>query len=99
MHGHSIGHFEGGTLVVDTTGYAPHPEGLAFDLPTSARKHVVERFTLSDDRKHIEYEAVVEDPEYYAAPIRHTSEWNYRPDQKPSGLPCDLEAARRFSRD
>jgi hypothetical protein len=99
VHGHSIGHFEGGTLVVDTTGYAPHPEGLAFDLPTSARKHVVERFTLSDDRKHIEYEAVVEDPEYYAAPIRHTSEWNYRPDQKPSGLPCDLEAARRFSRD
>jgi hypothetical protein len=97
VHGHSIGHWEGKTLVVDTVGYALHPEGLAFDLPTSAKKHVAERFALSADGKHVEYEAVVEDPEYYAAPIRHKSEWNYRPDQKPSGLPCDLEAARRFS--
>jgi hypothetical protein len=97
VQGHSIGHWDGSTLVVDTVGYAPHPEGLAFDLPTSAKKHIAERFALSADGKRIEYEAVVEDPEYYTAPIRHRSEWNYRPDQKPSGLPCDLEAARRFS--
>lgn len=96
VHGHSIGRWEGKTLVVDTKGYTAHPEGLAFDMPTSATKHVVERFTLSADGKRIEYEAVLEDPEYYAAPLRHRSEWNFRPDQKPSGLPCDLESAGRY---
>ena len=95
--GDSIGRWEGDTLVVDTIGFAAHPEGFAFDLPSSAVKHVVERFSLSDDRKHIQYEAVVEDREYFAAPITHRSEWNYRPDQQPSGLPCDKEVAGRFA--
>ena len=55
LHGHSIGHWEGGTLVVDTVGYAAHPDGFAFDLPSSASKHIVERFTLAADRKHVDY--------------------------------------------
>lgn len=95
--GHSIGRWEGNTLVVDTVGYAAHPEGYAFDLPSSAAKHIVERFALSADRRHIDYEAVVEDPEYFAAPVTHRSQWDYRPEQQPSGLPCDLESARRFA--
>lgn len=94
--GHSIGHWEGNTLVVDTVGYTAHPEGYAFDLPSSVAKHVVERFTLSADRKHLEYEALIEDPEYLAAPVTHRSFWDYRPEQKPSGLPCEPEVARRF---
>ena len=95
--GDSIGRWEGNTLVVDTIGFTAHPEGFAFDLPSSAAKHVVERFTLSDDRKRIQYEAVVEDREYFAAPITHRSEWSYRPGQQPSGLPCDKEVAGRFA--
>jgi hypothetical protein len=95
--GHSIGRWDGDTLVVDTVGFAAHPEGFAFDLPSSAGKHVVERFTLTDDRKHVQYEAVVEDREYFAAPITHRSEWSYRPGQQPSGLPCNPEIAGRFA--
>jgi hypothetical protein len=95
--GHSIGHWEAGTLVVDTIGFAAHPEGFAFDLPSSATKHIVERFTLADDRKHLQYEATVGDREYLAAPIAHRSEWSYRPDQEPSGLPCDPDVAGRFA--
>jgi Family of unknown function (DUF6152) len=97
--GHSIGAWEGETLVVDTIGFAAHPEGYAFDLPSSAAKHIVERFTLSADRKHIDYEAIVEDSEYLAEPVSHHSQWDYRPDQKPPGLPCDREVARRFATD
>jgi hypothetical protein len=97
LHGHSIGHWEGETLVVDTVGYAAHPDGYAFDLPSSAAKHIVERFTLADDRKHIDYEAIVEDPEYIAEPVTHRQLWDYRPDQMPSNLPCDPDAASDFT--
>ncbi|HUQ53300.1 MAG TPA: DUF6152 family protein, partial [Gammaproteobacteria bacterium] len=97
--GHSIGHWEGGTLVVDTAGFTAHPEGYAFDLPSSAAKHVVERFSLSADRKHLEYEATVDDSEYFTAPVKHRSQWDYRPELKPSNLPCDPEAASRFTTD
>jgi hypothetical protein len=97
LFGHSIGHWEGETLVVDTVGFAAHPEGYAFDHPSSAAKHLVERFTVNADRKHLDYEALVEDPEYLAAPVTHRAQWDYRPEQRPSGLPCDPEVARRFT--
>jgi hypothetical protein len=97
LHGHSIGRWEGGTLVVDTVGYAAHPDGYAFDLPSSASKHVVERFALAADRKHIDYEAVVEDAEYLTAPVSHRAQWDYRPEQGPSNLPCDTAVAGRFA--
>lgn len=97
LFGHSIGHWEGATLVVDTVGYAAHPEGFAFDLPSSGSKHVVERFTLSADGKHLDYEAIVEDSEYLAEPVTHRWQWDYRPDQRPSGLPCEPEVAGRFA--
>jgi hypothetical protein len=95
--GHSIGRWDGDTLVVDTVGFMAHAEGYAFDLPSSAAKHIVERFTLSTDRKHLDYEAVVEDSEYFVEPVTHRSQWDYRPEQKPSGLPCDPESAGRFA--
>ena len=96
LHGHSIGHWEGGALVVDTTQFTPHKQGNAMDLPSGPRKHVVERFTLSDDRKHLVYESTVDDPDYLAAPVTYRGEWDYRPDLAPSGLACDLDVARRF---
>jgi hypothetical protein len=95
--GHSIGRWEGDTLVVDTVGFTAHAEGYAFDLPSSAAKRIVERFTLNADRKHLDYEATVEDSEYLAEPVTHRSQWDYRPEQKPSGLPCDPESSRRFA--
>lgn len=97
MQGHSIGRWEGETLVVDTVGYAANPQGYGFDVPSSAAKHVVERFTLTADGKHIDYEATVEDREYFSAPVTHRSQWDYRPDQQPSGLPCDRQVASRFA--
>jgi len=99
LAGHSIGRWEDGALVVDTVGYTAEPDGYAFDLPSSATKHVVERFALTADRKHIDYEAIVEDPEYLAEPVVHRSQWDYRPEQRPSNVPCDREAASRFTTD
>ncbi len=50
FHGHSIGHWEGDTLVVDTIGVAPEAYlavGEAVGLPNNGDLHVVERLHLT----------------------------------------------------
>jgi hypothetical protein len=96
LNGHSIGRWEGDTLVVDTTLFADHREGLAFGIPSGARKHVSERFSLSDDRRHLDYEATFQDPEHLTAPVSFAAPWEYRPELAPTGLACDLDVAQRF---
>jgi hypothetical protein len=99
LHGHSIGHWEGKTLVVDTVQFADHREGNALGLSSGPRKHLVERFSLSDDGRHLNYEVVQEDPDYLAKPVTFSSQWDYRPDLEPTGLKCDLDVARRYLTD
>jgi hypothetical protein len=94
--GHSIGRWDGDVLVVDTVGFAAHPEGMGFELPSSTEKRIVERFALGRDRKHLDYEITVEDAEYLSAPVTHRAQWAYRPGQRPSSIPCDPAVARRF---
>jgi len=96
LQGHSIGRWEGGTLVVDTAGFAPHAEGIGFGMPSSEGKRLVERFTLADDRRHLRYEVTVEDPRYLTQPVSFNAQWEYSPDLRPSGVECDLEVARRY---
>jgi hypothetical protein len=96
LHGHSIGHWEGETLVVDTIHYAAHSEGLTMGVGSGRGKHTVERLSLAADGQHMNYEVIVEDPEYLVEPLTHSSQLEYRPDLEPTGLACDLEAARRY---
>ena len=94
MVGHSIGHWEGDTLVIDTVGIAPHLTG-SFVVPSTASTHLVERLTLTADRRQLEYTFTVEDPAYFTSPISYTATWDHRPDLEPSLEPCDPENARR----
>ena len=96
LHGHSIGHWEGDTLVVDTALFAGHREGIAFGIPSGRGKHVVERFTLNADGRHLDYEVFLEDPEYLVEPVTYSSQWEYRPELEPTGLACDLDVAQRY---
>jgi hypothetical protein len=96
LQGHSIGWWEGDTLVIDTVGFAPHREGLGFGLASGAGKHLVERFSVSEDGRHLDYAVTVEDPEYVVGTGSYAAQWDYRPDLTASGLPCDLEIAQRF---
>jgi hypothetical protein len=96
--GYSIGRWEGRTLSVETTAFAPSPKGLGFGLPSSAGKRVVERFTLGADGLTLEYAATLEDPAYLTEPVSMTSTWSYRPDLETSGMGCDPESAVRFFR-
>jgi hypothetical protein len=94
--GDSIGHFENGVLVVDTASFAEHPIGNGAGLPSSPRKHLVERFEVAPDGKSLVYTFVLEDPEYLTEPVRGMAPWVYRPDVKYAAIPCNLETARRF---
>ncbi len=96
LHGHSIGHWEGDTLVVDTVNYAAHSEGLTMGVGSGPRKHTVERFSLAEDGRHMNYSVIVEDPDYLTEPLTHSSQLEYRPNLEPTRLACDLEAAQRY---
>ena len=61
--GHSIGWWEGDTLVVDTIGLEEHPWGNGRGIPSSTQRHSVERLTLSEDGRNVQVEYIVDDPE------------------------------------
>ncbi len=97
--GHSIGWWEDDTLVVDTTHFAEAAAGITLGIGSSERKHLVERFTLVEDRNQLHYEFMLEDPEYLAEPLTGSAYLTYRPDQELTGEPCDPEVSRRFLRE
>ena len=68
--GESIGHWEGDTLVVDTTAISPKAE-LMGAIKTSGKAHIVERIHL-EDKQHLQIDTVVEDPIALKAPWRYS---------------------------
>jgi hypothetical protein len=60
--GHSIGHWDGDTLVVDTTGFLPG--FLSTPVANSDQLHVVERFVLDPNKMALTRNYVAEDPVY-----------------------------------
>jgi hypothetical protein len=64
--GHSIGHWEGNTLVVDTVGFAPGV--LSPPTRSSAQMHIVERFAFDPQKFSLRRDYSVTDPVYLAAP-------------------------------
>jgi hypothetical protein len=61
--GHSIGHWDGDTLVVDTVGF--ESGSLAGAVAHSEELHVVERFTLDPETLALRREYVADDPLYF----------------------------------
>jgi hypothetical protein len=95
VHGHSIGRWDGGALVVDTIEFAPHRLGNGAGLPSGPRKHLVERFALNA-QGGLDYRFELEDPDYLKQRVSGTTQWLYRPDVEYVATPCDRENAKRF---
>jgi len=75
--GESIGRYENGdTLVVDTIGLQTKNSYLDnFRTPHTEKLHVVERFTLSPDRKTLTAIVTVTDPEAFNEPLTMMQRW------------------------
>ena len=96
--GHSVGRWDGDTLIVDSRNFADHRSPYQNGVPSGAQKHVVERYRLSEDGTRVAVEFMLEDPEYLAEPLTHSRELIHSPQFELTSFDCDPEAARRFLR-
>jgi hypothetical protein len=62
LHGHSVGRFEGDTLVVDTTNFSSKTNYRG----SGETLHLIERFKR--DRDGLQYEVTVDDPATWTKP-------------------------------
>jgi hypothetical protein len=72
FNGHSIGQWEGDTLVVDTVGFSTDTAiGMNFGMRHSDRMRIVERMRLIDDNR-LEIETTIHDPVALVGPFTST---------------------------
>ena len=87
--GRSIGRWEGGTLVVQTTDIGWR---YVDDLGTPQSEDVVidERFTLSDDGTELTWEAEITDPANFTEPVAQRIVWTWVPGHEIKPFNCAL---------
>ena len=79
--GHSVGHWDGDTLVVDVVGFNENTWIDFFGHPHTDALRVVERFSRPD--KHtLHYEATIDDPGAYWVPWTVAWDIPWRPDEE-----------------
>lgn len=93
--GHSIGRVEGRVLVVDTQHFSETVWGLGRGAQSGPQKHVIERYTLSDDGMRLGVVYWVEDPDYLADATRETGEMLLKPGYEMELWDCDADASKR----
>lgn len=69
--GHSIGRYEGDTLIIDSIGFNGKTWIDTAEHPSSEQLHVIERVHYIDPQ-HLSYEVTWEDPKTYTRPIQNT---------------------------
>jgi hypothetical protein len=84
--GHSIGRWEGDTLVVDTVGF--NDRGWTEFFPRTEAMHMVERYRRID-YGHIEVIVTYEDPGVFTEPWTQRMVWNLAPDLEIMEYVCE----------
>lgn len=85
--GHSIGHWEDGTLVVETTAVNwGHFDGRG--IRTTDAVELVERFTPSADGSQLDFEITVTDPAIFTEPVVLRKSWVWLPDVRVEPYNC-----------
>ena len=83
--GHSVGRWDGETLVVETSGIAANIAGLP-DLATTVRHsdqlHIVERYTRSKEADTLQLTATIEEPSTLKEPVVLKKIWRWAPASK-----------------
>ena len=91
--GHSIGWYEGSTLIIDTIGYSSGYISTITGIPQTESLHTVERLTLSSDGNSFVLEITNDDPVAFASPWVTTRTYVQRPGLTRLPFDCVLEDA------
>ena len=94
--GHSIGRFENGDLIIETSNFTADLWGTHTGIDSSEQKHIRERLHLVDNGLGIEIEITVTDPVYISEPKTWTHRWIKAIDREVIRAPCTLESAKLF---
>ena len=94
--GHSVGRWDGETLVIHTTHFSPHAAGNGMGVPSGPGKELVERLTLNEDRTILTYHFELSDPDFLTAPLADDVVMYFRPAAEFATEPCDTQNARRY---
>ncbi len=86
--GESVGHWEGDTLVVDTTGFVDDHHWIDSGIKASDALHIVERMSLIDDGKTLEIAYMAEDPKMWEGQWHWTKRWRRVDDQEITEAHC-----------
>ena len=87
--GHSIGRWEGETLVIETTGVS-YPHFDKTGIPQTESVHYEERFTVDADGSRLDYIVIVTDPTTFTEPVELTKIWVWRPGEEVKPYICTL---------
>jgi len=79
--GHSIGHWEGDTLVVDSVGFNDRTWLDDAGHPHTEQLHVIEKFTRTDPLT-MKYDVVIDDPGAYTKSWTSSNSLSFRPGEK-----------------
>ncbi len=103
--GRRTGRFEDDTLIIESSSFPAlsaglasgwEPNGNGADVPSSERKELIERYTVSTDGSQLQVEYTVTDPAYLAEPYTGKVTWHRMPDDSPIyAFDCDAEIASR----
>ena len=75
-NGHSIGHWEGKSLVVDTVGFTDVRHYVSDGVPSGQKLHVVERISLSEDDNTLQIEFAMTDPDNWVGEWKNTKHYS-----------------------
>lgn len=103
--GKRIGRYENDTLIIESNGFPAMSAGLAStwdpngnsaDIPSSAQKELIERYTVNEDGSVLTLEYTVTDPVYLTKPYTANVVWHRMPFDSPIyDFTCDAEIATR----
>ena len=92
--GHSIGWFEDGDLIVESSHFIADTWGGHTGIDSSDQKHLLERFSLSEDGLAINLTITLTDPVYLSQAVTFTHKWIKVADRDLVQTPCTEESAQ-----
>jgi hypothetical protein len=91
--GHSIGKWEGDTLVIDTVGF--NNRGWMDIYPRTEKLHIVERYRRPDFG-HLEIQVTIDDPGVFAKPWYMNMKWDLAPQEELIEYVCENNRAENM---